>query len=113
MALFQAHCLVLKLNRKRETDALSQLALDLTDKRRDRGMCIFEELLDKGQAPSRIEVTAAVDGDPDAVRRLPPGTPDSLKRANLEFLAEWRLIEERRNQDFASWLASSVAIRPM
>jgi hypothetical protein len=105
--------LMLKLRKKRETDALSQLALDLADKRRDRGMRILEELLDKRQAPSRTEITAAVDGDPEAARRLPSGIPDSLKRANLEFLAENRLIEDRRNRDFASWLASSVAIRPM
>ena len=73
-------------------------------------MYIFEEMLDKTRAPTPDEIAAAAVAD-TSKPEFPAGTPAEKRKEAVDLMAEIRVRDGKRDQDFASWLLHSVTLK--
>ena len=98
-----------RLAKERMASSLGLAALDLQRKRRDRGMRIFEALLDQRFGPTPEEIGKLAATGPAALG-IPANTPANQVKEDTESMAKLRLLQEKRDQGFAAWLEGSVTL---
>lgn len=101
--------LMARLARERASAALGLASLDLQRKRRDRGMRIFEALMDERLVPAPEEIARLAATGAAALGVSANGPPEQV-RQDTETMAKLRLLQEKRDQSFATWMESSVTL---
>ncbi len=90
---------------------LAQRGETLHRKRRDRGMRIFEEMMDQRHPPTQQEIAQAMANDSSASELgLSRDMPADKRREIQEHLAAFHVREKKRDEDFAAWMNRSIIL---
>jgi hypothetical protein len=88
---------------------MSHRTANLYRKRRDRGMRIFEELMDQRNPPTPQEIALALAAD-SSLSGLSPDVPAEKRREMQTHLAAFHVREKKRDEDFSAWLNRSIIL---
>lgn len=88
---------------------MAERSESLHRKRRDRGMRIFEEMLDQGNPPTPEEIARALAADSSGMA-LPPSMTAEEQREVRERLAAMHVRDRKRDDAFSAWLDRSVIL---
>ncbi len=101
--------LVARLARMRASGALHAVLAEVYKKRSDVGMYIFQDLLDKSRAPTPEEIAQA-EADTTKIE-LPPDLDEEHRKQVMDRMASVRIRDEKRDQDFDSWLNHYITLK--
>jgi hypothetical protein len=102
--------LLAHLESERLAGAWERTLAALQQKRSNRGMRIFEAMLDERIGPTKGEIDQLLTNHASELA-IPPDTRPGRRQASLELSAKIRLLEEKRSKDYTGWLESSVILK--
>lgn len=88
---------------------MARRAESLHRKRRDRGMRIFEEMMDQRNPPTPQEIALVLAVD-STLAQFSPDVPAEQRQEMEAHLAASRVRERKRDEDFSAWLNRAVIL---
>lgn len=88
---------------------MSRRTENLHRKRRDRGMRIFEEMMDERNPPTPQEIAQALAAD-SSISQFTHNVPAEKQHEIQAHLAAFHVRERKRDEDFSSWLNNSIIL---